>query len=253
MDTLRDTVLIFRRQMRQSLRNPVWVIIGLTQPILYLALFGPLLTHLTSAPGFPPGNAWQVYVPGLLVQLGLFGSAFVGFGIIAEWRMGVIERMRVTPVARMALLLGRVMRDVIVLLVQSIVLILAATGFGLRAPLGGILIGLGIIVLLAISLSSLSYATGLMTKSEDAFAPLLNMVSIPIMLLSGILLPMTLAPHWLQNLAHINPFLYIVQAMRDVFLGHYATKHVAEGLFVAIILAIASVALGTRTFLKESA
>src|ERR1700735_4180972 len=98
METARDTFLIFRRQMRQSLRNPVWVIIGLTQPILYLALFGPLLTHLTSAPGFQPGNAWQVYVPGLLVQLGLFGSAFVGFSIIAEWRMGVIERMRVTPV-----------------------------------------------------------------------------------------------------------------------------------------------------------
>jgi ABC-2 type transport system permease protein len=253
MQTWRDTMLIFRRQMRQSMRNPVWVIIGLTQPILYLALFGPLLTHLTRAPGFPPGNAWQVYVPGLLVQLGLFGSAFVGFGIIAEWRMGVIERMRVTPVSRMALLLGRVMRDVIVLLIQSIVLIVAATGFGLRAPVAGVLIGLGIVVLLAVSLASLSYATGLMTKSEDAFAPLLNMISVPVMLMSGILLPMTLAPLWLQRLCLINPFLYIVQAMRHVFLGHYATRQVAEGLVVAVVMAIGSVAIGTRTFRKENA
>jgi ABC-2 type transport system permease protein len=156
MRTLHDTLLIFRRQMRLSLRNPMWVVIGLTQPILYLAFFGPLLTGLTGAPGFPAGNAWQVYVPGLLVQLGLFGTAFVGFGIIAEWRMGVVERMRVTPVSRLALLLGRVLRDVVVLLVQSVALVLAGVAFGLRAPLVGVLIGLGFVVLLAVSAASLS-------------------------------------------------------------------------------------------------
>src|SRR4051794_9492877 len=120
MQVLRDTFLIFRRQMLQSLRNPAWVVIGLVQPILYLAFFGPLLTGVVGSRGFPAGNAWQVFVPGLLLQLGLFGSVFVGFAIIAEWRMGIIERMRVTPVSRLALLLGRVLRDVVVLLTQSI-------------------------------------------------------------------------------------------------------------------------------------
>src|SRR5262245_27448292 len=131
MRILLDTLLIFRRSMTQSLRNPVWVIIGLFQPVLYLALFGPLLHQLGGLPGFTRGDPWQVFVPGLLIQLGLFGSAFVGFGIIAEWRSGVIERMRVTPVSRLALLLGRVMRDVVVLLVQSVLLVLIALPFGL--------------------------------------------------------------------------------------------------------------------------
>src|SRR3954454_14331628 len=111
METVRDTLLIFRRQLRLTLRNPVWVVIGLIQPFLYLAFFGPLLKNVAGAPGFPEGSAWQVFVPGLLVQLGLFGTALVGFGIIAEYRAGVIERMRVTPVSRLALLLGRVLRD----------------------------------------------------------------------------------------------------------------------------------------------
>ena len=52
-----ETWLIFRRAMRQSLRNPVWVIIGLIQPVLYLTLFGPLLEPLAATPGFPPGDA----------------------------------------------------------------------------------------------------------------------------------------------------------------------------------------------------
>ena len=90
---LRDTWIIFNRSMRLSLRNPIWVVLGLIQPILYLALFGPLLKQVVSStPGLPPGDAWQIFVPGLLVQLGIFGGLFVGFGIIAEWRSGVIER-----------------------------------------------------------------------------------------------------------------------------------------------------------------
>ena len=73
--------------MRLSLRQPMWVLIGLLQPILYLTLFGPLLQNIAATSGFQ-GDAWQVFVPGLLVQLGIFGGLFVGFGIIAEWRAG---------------------------------------------------------------------------------------------------------------------------------------------------------------------
>ncbi len=89
------TWLIFRRSLRQSLRNPAWVLIGVFQPLVYLALFGPLLIPIVqSTPGFPPGDAWQVLVPALLVQQALFGTLFVGFGLISEYRAGVIERMR---------------------------------------------------------------------------------------------------------------------------------------------------------------
>ena len=125
MTTLVQIWLIFQRAMRQSLRNPVWVIIGIVQPVLYLTLFGPLLQPLVAAtPGFPPGDAYQVLVPALLVQLGMFGSLFAGFSLIQEYRTGVVERMRVTPVSRTALLLGRSMRDVVVLVVQGILLTL---------------------------------------------------------------------------------------------------------------------------------
>jgi ABC-type multidrug transport system permease subunit len=64
-------------------------------------------------------------VPGLLIQLGLFGAAFVGFTIISDWRSGVIERLRVTPVSRLAILSDRVLRDVVTLLAQAVVLVLA--------------------------------------------------------------------------------------------------------------------------------
>ena len=112
MRAVRDTWLIFRRHLAISARNPTWVLVGLSQPVLYFALFGPLLRGVVTLPGFAAGVSWQqVFVPALLVQLGLFGTSFVGFGIIAEVRNGVVERLRVTPASRVGLLLGRVLLD----------------------------------------------------------------------------------------------------------------------------------------------
>jgi ABC-2 type transport system permease protein len=252
MEILRDTLLIFRRQLGITLRNKVALVFGLIQPILYLVFFGPLLENVAIARNSTAEQAWQELVPGLLVQLGLFGAGFVGFGIIAEWRMGVIERMRVTPVSRMALLLGRVLRDVTVLLLQAIVLVLVGVAFGLRAPAFGVVIGLAFVLLLAVSVTSMSYAAGLILKAEDAFAPLFSSVSLPLLLLSGFLLPMAFAPRWLDALSRANPLRYIVEAIRAAFLGEYATLQVAIGLAVAVALAAASITIGTRTFRKEN-
>jgi len=252
---LKDTMLIFRRQLRLSVRNPAWVIIGLIQPILYLAFFGPLLAKVAvrGVRGVPTGNPYGFFVPGLLVQLGLFGAAFVGFSIIADWRAGVIERFRVTPVSRMALLAGRVLRDVLTLTVQAVVLVLAGLAFGLRAPVAGVVIALCFVAVVAVSLSAVSYAVGLVLKSEDALAPLLNMVMVPLMLLSGIMLPMTLGPAWLRDAAKATPFGYIINAMRDVFAGHYLNSVVVEGIAVAVGLAVLCLALAGRAFAKENA
>jgi ABC-2 type transport system permease protein len=255
MTFFRDTLLVYRRQQRLALRNPAWVIIGLTQPILYLALFGPLLTRLPlgSLGVGSGGNAYRFFVPGLLIQLGLFGSTFVGFAIISDWRAGVIERFRVTPVSRLAIMAGRVLRDVVTLLVQALVLVLCGVAFGLRAPVAAVLVGFGFIVLVAIGLASVSYAVGLLTKSEDAFAPLVNTVVVPLMLLSGIMLPMTLGPGWLQGIARVSPFRYIIDAMRGAFEGHYATTIMLEGVCVAAGMAAICLWLGSRVFLRENA
>jgi ABC-2 type transport system permease protein len=255
MSFVTDTILIFRRQLQLMLRQPAWLIIGLIQPILYLVFFGPLLTRVASGglPGFPAGNSYSFFVPGLLIQLGLFGAAFVGFAIIADWRAGVIERFRVTPVSRLALLSGRVLRDVLTLLVQAIILVLAGVAFGLRAPVGGVLVGLGFIAIVAVSLSAISYTVGLLLKSEDALAPLLNMIVVPLMLLSGIMLPMTLGPGWLQGIARVTPFRYIIDAMRAAFQGSYGGAVMLEGVGVAVGLAAVCLWVASRAFVRENA
>jgi ABC-2 type transport system permease protein len=255
----RDTWFIFRRQVRLVLRNPAFLTIGLLQPILYLVLFGPLLANLPAGSlsgGTGTGgtaDAYRFFVPGLLIQLALFGSTFVGFAIISDWRSGVIERYRVTPVSRVAILAGRVLRDVAMLIIQSIILIVAGLAFGLRAPLPAVLMGFVYIVLVAIGLASVSYAVALTLKSEDAFAPLINSIIVPLVLLSGIMLPLNLGPGWLQGIARISPFRYIIDAMREAYAGHYFNTIVVEGLAVAVGLAAVLMWLGSRVFVRENA
>ncbi|WP_394438032.1 ABC transporter permease [Streptomyces sp. SGAir0957] len=240
-----DTLLIFGRYARQTLSSRFQMLFGVLMPLLYLLFFGPLLTGL---PLSPDADSWQVLVPGLLLQLGLFGAAFCGFAVILEKNSGVVERMRVTPVSRLALLLGRVLRDTLLFLFQAVLLVLAALVMGLRAPLAGILIGFGFVALLTVSLASLSYALAAKVGRPQEFGPVVNAVTMPAMLLSGLMLPMALAPGWLNVLSHLMPVRYLVDAVRDAYVGQYATAHMLYGTVTALALAALAVTVGTRAF-----
>ena len=248
MKLARDTWLVFQRSMSILLHNPAWVIIGLLQPILYLLLFAPLLKSFANAPGFPPGGAYNVFVPGLLIQLGLFGATGVGFGLIAELRAGVIERFRVTPISRFALLLGRALRDIAMLCVQSLLLMLLAIPFGLSFTPGGMLIMLGLVALIGLGMASLAYAVALALKSEDAYAPLTFTISLPLLLLSGVLLPLDSGPAWLKTVATFNPLFHAVKAARDLFNSHGSDPDVFRGLAIMAVLALVGIFIGARAF-----
>lgn len=248
MKVMRDTWLVFGRYFGLFIRNPVWVVIGVVQPLLYLLLFAPLLKSVASVQGFPSGGAYNVFVPGLLVQLGMFGAAGVGFSLISELRFGVIERLRVTPVSRVALLLGRAMRDVLSILSQSLILILLALPFGLSIHPLGVVIVLALIALIGLLTASIAYAVALWLRSEDSYAPLIFTSSLPILLLSGVLLPLGLAPQWLRTIAAANPLSYAVDAARAIFIDHPGDPSVAKGVAIMLVLAIVAVGIGARAF-----
>ncbi|AUH69752.1 MULTISPECIES: ABC transporter permease [Gordonia] len=253
MRFLRESYIVFRRQLRMNLRNPAWVLIGIMQPVMYLVLFGPLLKPLVAQFPGVGDNAYTFLVPGLLVQLGMFGAMFAGFGLIGEWREGVIEAERVTPAGRTSLLCGRLLRDLLQLLVQALILVALGYAMGMRASVPGIVLGIVITLLVGGACAAASNALALTTKSEDVMAPVLNMLLMPILLLSGILLPMTLGPAWLERVSDFMPFRWIVDSVRSSFLGDVMSSQVAWGLLAAIVLSALGGWWGTSVFRKENA
>ena len=253
MSMLRDTWIVFRRYFGRTLSSPLYMGVSLAQPVLYLVLFAPLLKSVASVPGFPGGGAYNVFVPGLLVQLSLFGVTSGGWGLIAEVRAGIIERMRVTPVSRVSLLLGRTLRDVVMLVMQAILIVAAALPFGLSLAWPGIVLALLLMAMIAVLMASVSYAAALWLRDENTFGAIVFSATLPLMLLSGVLLPISLAPAWLQAVAKANPLLYAVEAQRALFANHVADATVIKGFLAVGILALVAAWASARSFGKAVA
>jgi ABC-2 type transport system permease protein len=252
MRVFRDTWLIFSRSMILTLRQPVWIFMGMFQPILYLILLGPLLDASVSAAGAGT-SAYNWFIPGLLIMTAMFGGAFVGFGLIAELRAGVLERMRVTPMSRVAMLLGRSLRDVVILLAQAALMMVMAIPFGLSIDLPRALATLGLLAMIGLVFAPLSYAAALALKSEDAFAPIVQAVALPMLLLSGIMLPLELAPDWLRFVSSLNPLTHAADAARALFNSGWGDPAVPFGIGMSAVLAVIAVWVASRAFSRTNA
>jgi len=248
----RDTWLVFQRQMLLLLRSRTWVIFALAQPVAYLLIFAPMLKEALSAEGVTSyAQAYRIYVPGLLTLTGVLGGLFTGFNLLADIRSGIIERARVTPVSRLALVLGRALREVFIVIVQAVVITLLALPFGLRVPIGDLLLAYLLLAMLSMMAVVLSYGITMKVRNETALGSMLNSVSQPIMLLSGVLLPLTLAPLWMHRIAEWNPFYWATNGMRALFAGNAADPAVWLSLIIVTVLTAATMTWSLRLFARS--
>jgi ABC-2 type transport system permease protein len=244
-----DTWLIFQRHFLLQRRSPIFILFGLGQPVTYVLLFAPMLRLALKAEGVTTyAQAYQVYVPGLLTVMAVLGGSYSGFGLLRELRSGIIERARVTPVSRLALMLGRGLREVVMMILQAILVTLLALPFGLRVPFGDLLLAYLLVALVSSAMVQFSYALTLSVRSEATLGPMLNTFGQPIMLLAGVLLPLTLAPLWLLDIAHWNPFYWATNGMRDLFAGDGAASAVWISLLLIIGLGIVTTTWSVRVF-----
>ena len=250
MKLLRDTGLLFRRKMMETLRNPIYIVMSLLNPVLYLALFSPLLSKLVNVDTFSSGNIMNIFVPGLLVIVAFLEGLFVGYDMIDEVRSGVIERFRVTPTSRFALLAGNVTRDLVNMLVVVCFFTLIAIPFGFKIHPLGYLIFMSILSMIIITTSAFGNAMGLILKDEDRLSPIIQGVNLPVLLLSGMLLPMELAPKWLQIVAHFNPVYYAVEAGRLLTNGVILNIKVGEAFLFLVPLTVITLVWATSAFNK---
>lgn len=250
LDQLR---LLTWRKLLETLRQPVWLVMGLITPLLYLVLFAPLLHKLAGGPGFPHGSVLDVFLPGLLSLLAFGVGMGAGWGVITELDTGVIERLRVTPVSRFALLMGTALRDVIAYLIPAIIVVLVAIPFGYHPHLAGTIVLLALTCLLTATVSAWSSALGIILGQIGSLAAVVTGLQLPLTLLSGILLPLSLAPAWLRGLGHIDPLYYTVQASRQLSAGHIVNGTVGLGFLITAALTALTLTWATRTYRTAAA
>ncbi len=243
---LRDTYLIMTNEIKVTFRNPFWILRGLVQPVIYLVLFSPLLNGVAATRGFPAANAIQFFAPGLLIMNALFSAGFVGFSLQDKVDGGFLERLRVTPVSRLALALGLILVSSIELLCQSGALVLCALSLGLRFdPWGGLLLVV-LILLIGITMASTSFTLALITREGGVLAGVTNTFILPLLILSGVMLPVSFGPPIIQAVARLDPFLYAVNAARALMGGSILDSSVGAAFLIFAALSVLMLAVFIR-------
>ena len=250
MSALRDTATIFIRESQPVWRAPASMAFNLVQPLVFLGMFGPLLSGI---PGLPGASPWQWFVPGIVIMLCLFGPANAGYTLLMEMQTGAHERLLVTPMNRSAMLVGRALKEIAPLLAQSALIIGVTMPFGFGLHLGGALAGLAVLSVLGVGLAALSYALAIAVRKQDwMFWAVQQTLLFPLVILSGMLLPLGMGPTWMQTAGRINPLTAVVDAERALFAGNVTTAAVLQGAVAAVMVAIAGLALGTRAMRRST-
>ena len=239
-----DTATVFVRESRPLVRDPFSVVFSLVQPLVFLGLFGPLLV---GASGGDVAGTLQWFVPGILVMVALFGTASTGANLLFEMQTGSHERTLVAPLSRSALLVGRALKDVVPLVIQGTIVVLVAVPFGFHLDVAGLLAGLVVLAIFGIGFGALSYALALACRNRDwMFWMVHQTLLFPLMILSGMLLPLDDGPAWMHVAAAVNPLSYLVGAERALLAGDFGAPAVVGGVIAATATCVIGIVVGVR-------
>src|SRR3954464_13461042 len=242
-----DTQTVFSRELRPVLRNPFTLVFSMVQPLVFLALFAPLLPDT-----FGGESALQWFVPGIVVMSCLFGTSMTGSNLLFEIQTGSHERMLVTPLRRPALLIGRALKEIVPMVAQAALIVLVCLPFGFRLHLGGALIGMVILAVFCVGLGALSYTLALASKNQEwLFWTVQQTVLFPLLLLAGVLLPSGGGPGWLRAMSAWNPLTYVVDAERALFNGDLWASTTATGPIAAAGVAAFGLLIGVRAMRRS--
>lgn len=245
-----DVRNIFGREIRPLVRDPFQVVFAMIQPLVFLALFAPLLPDAITG---DERSALQWFVPGIVAMSCLMGASMVGSNLLLEMQTGSHERLLVAPVHRSALLVGRALKEIVPMIAQTVVIVAAVTPFAFDLHPLGILLGVVILAVFAVGISALSYALALTCTGRDwMFWAVQQTLLFPILLLAGVLLPVDGAPTWIRVLSAANPLTYIVDAERALFAGTWPIGDILAGVAAAVGVAVVGLIVGIRSMQREN-
>lgn len=251
MTAIAQTRYHSERHLRAFIRQPWFVGIAITQPVIWLVLFGALFQNITLIPGFETGGSYLDYlVPGVLVMTALFSCGWSGMSIIEDLDRSIVDRFLVTPVHRSAIIGGLTIYQLVSLVIQAA--IIGGLALLLGARFAGGLLGYGTLTLCAMLLgaavASFSDAMALILRQRESVIGINTLMTLPLTFLSAAFIPLALAPEWIQTVARYNPVNWAVEAGREALLATPDWSFILPRMVGLLILAVLATGWATRTF-----
>jgi ABC transporter DrrB family efflux protein len=244
-----DIVTMTRRNLTVWLKVPAFIAFTVIQPVMFTLLFAYVFGGAIHTGA--QGGYIDFLIPGVIGQTAAFTSFGTAISLAQELQKGSIDRLRSMPIARSAVLLGRLAADTVRLLITVLIIIGVGYLVGFRFH-GGLDGAIGMILLalvLGVAVCCVSAFIGLAIKDEESVQAFGLIWVFPLTFVSSAFVPVATMPGWLQAFAKNQPFTQMIDAMRALALGIPTGNHVWVGLlWMAGVLAVfGPMAVGARS------
>ena len=249
-----DTWVLTKRNLTVWARVPAYLVFTIVQPTIFTLLFRYVFGGAIPTNGIPGGYV-NFLIPGVIGQTAAFATMATAISLAIEAQKGVIDRLRVMPIARSAVLLGRLAADGIRMLITLLVIIGVGYLVGFRFQDGfGSAVGM---ILLAeafgLTLCCVSMFIGLALRQEEAVQAFGLIWLFPLTFVSSAFVPVESMPSALEAFAKVNPFTITVDAMRSLFLGTPAGDSIWQATLWGIGLVAVFAPLAVLKYRRVSA
>jgi ABC-2 type transport system permease protein len=237
------------RSIKALVRQPVFLVLTLIQPMVWLLLFGQLFKSVTQIPGFAGDASYiEFLTPGVVAMTALFSAAWAGTVYIDDMNRGVMDRLLASPVSRGAMMNGTRAYQAVTSIVQTLIV------FGVGYAMGGRFHWTGVVltsldaILLTVIFAAMSNAVALLVRQQEALIGISQLTALPLTFLSSAVMDLRLAPHWIGNLATYNPLDWAVVVSRETLIGTADWGMVWPRLAALALTAVAMGWLATKAF-----
>jgi len=251
--TVSDTWALTVRNLKVWSRVPAFLIFTVVQPMIFTLLFRYVFGGAIPTAAFPGGYV-NYLLPGVIGQTAAFATMGTAIALALEAQRGVIDRLRVMPIARSAVLLARLVADGIRMLVTLVVIVGVgyAVGFRFLAGPGSAISMILLAEAFGLAFCTLSMFIGLAVRQEEAVQAFGMIWLFPLTFVSSAFVPVATMPGWLQAFAVNQPITHVINAMRSLALG----TPMGDNLWLALVwlagITVVSLPLAVRAYQRVS-
>ncbi|HVB05186.1 MAG TPA: ABC transporter permease [Acidimicrobiales bacterium] len=243
-----DAATLTRRELLVWMRNPAFIFFTIIQPVMFVLLFRYVFGG--AIPVRVPGGYVNFLMPGIIAQSAAFASFGTAIALARQLQRGVIDRFRAMPMARSAVLLGRLVGDTLRLAVTVLVILGVgyAVGFRFQNGAGPAVLMLVLGIALGAVICTISAYVGLALKDEESVGSFGLVWLFPLTFVSSAFVPITSMPGWLQAFAKNQPVTIIISEMRSLALGGPLELHAWQSVAWLAGIAAVFIPLSVRAY-----
>lgn len=248
-------VVMTYRQLKRFASAKSRLVMSIVNPVIWIVFFGLGWSNVFNVPGAKimfGGLDYLTYLAsGMVAMTIMMGSFISGISVIWDKQFGFLKETLVAPTSRAEVILGRTFGDSLVTVFQGFIILMMMCFIAPQIRVTGAVPALMYGIILSMGFTSLGITLSIKLSSSEGFQMIVNLMTMPLIFMSGVFYPIENIPEWMRVIAYVNPMTYAVDGMRYWLTGVSRFDPIMD-IGLLSILTLALLLLATRTYNKAT-